>query len=305
MPEEPSAEQDALINQEAGIAEVLVRPRSSFAGKTLAEVRFGTRFRLVVLAIQRPGTDETLDPAQARLRAGDILLVQGRWKDILRLKQNHRPDFVVLGQPEIEAMMGAQNRHRAPVALLILLCMILLMVFNLTAISTASLLAALLMVLTGCLTMDEAYDAIDWKSIFLIAGMLPMATALESVGLITDIADLLTRGLGDTGPLIVLGSLFLFTALFTQVLSNTATTVLVAPIGLATARELDVQPHAFLMAIAIAASMAFASPVASPVNTLVMGAGRYSFGDYLKVGMPLIGIGMAMAMVFLPLLFPF
>ena len=302
---ESSADQEAIINQEGGVAEVLVRPRSAFAGKTLSDIRFGTRFRLIVLAIRRPGTDETLDPAEAALKPGDILLVQGRWKDVLRLKQMHRPDFVVLGQPEIEEMMGAPHRRRAPIALLILLGMLVLMILDLTAVSTASLLAALMMVLTGCLTMDEAYEAIDWKSVFLIAGMLPMATALESVGLIDDVADLLTNNLGDSGPLIVLGSLFLFTALFTQVLSNTATTVLVAPIGLATARELDVEPQAFLMAIAIAASMAFASPVASPVNTLVMGAGHYKFSDYMKVGLPLMGIMMVLSLIFLPLIFPF
>jgi di/tricarboxylate transporter len=304
LPQSPEA-QGALINQEAGIAEVLVRPRSSFAGKTLAQIRFGTRFRLTVIAIRRPGTDEALDPSQAVLKAGDVLLVQGRWKDILRLKHDHRPDFVVLGQPEIEEMMGAPHRQRAPLALMILLGMILLMIFNLTAVSTASLLAALLMVLAGCLTMDDAYDAIDWKSIFLIAGMLPMATALESVGLVEDVAGLLTGALGDAGLLIVLGSLFLFTAIFTQVLSNTATTVLVAPIGLAVARELGVQPQAFLMAVAIAASMAFASPIASPTNTLIMEAGQYRFKDYGKAGVPLVVITMALSLIFLPLLFPF
>jgi di/tricarboxylate transporter len=153
--------------------------------------------------------------------------------------------------------------------------------------------------------MDDASDAIDWKSIFLIAGMLPMATALESVGLVEDVAGLLTGALGDAGLLIVLGSLFLFTAIFTQVLSNTATTVLVAPIGLAVARELGVQPQAFLMAVAIAASMAFASPIASPTNTLIMEAGQYRFKDYGKAGVPLVVITMALSLIFLPLLFPF
>ena len=202
-------------------------------------------------------------------------------------------------------MMGAPRRSRAPIAFFILLGMLLLIVPNITPVATASLFAALLIVLTGCLTMDEAYEAIDWKSIVLIAGMLPMATALESVGLIGDIADALTNTLGDAGPLVVLGILFAFTAIFTQVISNTATTVLVAPIGLAAARELEIQPHAFLMGIAVAASMAFASPVASPVNTLVMGAGHYKFSDYMKVGIPLIIIMGIITIIFLPLIFPF
>lgn len=304
LPQEPDTQKE-LIRQESGIAEVLVRPRSAFLGKTLSEIRFGKRFQLHVISIRKQDMDKGVDPSSAVLKAGDILLVQGLWADILHLKKSQRPNFVVLGQPEIEGILGTSRHSKAPIALFIMLGMLLLIVLNITAVSTASLLAALCMVLTGCLTMDEAYEVIDWKSIVLIAGMLPMATALESVGLVDSIAKTLTTTLGDAGPLIVLGSLFLLTAIFTQVLSNTATTVIIAPIGLATALELGVQPYAFLMAIAIAASMAFASPVASPANTLVMGAGHYKFSDYMKVGIPLIIIMMIISMIFLPFIFPF
>jgi di/tricarboxylate transporter len=172
-------------------------------------------------------------------------------------------------------------------------------------LATASMLAALVMILTGCLSIDEAYEAVDWKSIVLIAGMLPMATALENVGLVNLAAQGFTQGLGDFDPRIVLGAFFLLTSIFTQVLSNTATTVLLAPIALASAVQLGVQPYAFLMGIAIAASMAFASPVASPANTLVMGAGHYRFSDYIKVGIPLIFITLVIAMLSIPLVFPF
>jgi di/tricarboxylate transporter len=160
-------------------------------------------------------------------------------------------------------------------------------------------------VLTGCLTMDDAYAAIDWKSIVLIAGMLPMSTALEQVGLVSLVAENLTEHLGDFGPLVIMGGLFLITSAFTQVISNTATAVLIAPIAMATARELDVEPQAFLMAVAIAASMAFASPVASPVNTLVMGAGEYRFVDYIKIGVPMIVLMLLVALIGVPLLYPF
>jgi di/tricarboxylate transporter len=166
------------------------------------------------------------------------------------------------------------------------------------------MLAALAMVLTGCLTMDEAYAAIDWKSVVLIAGMLPMAVALQKVGLVDEAATVITESLGQAGPLVVIGGLFLVTSIFTQVLSNTTTTVLVAPIALATAQELDVQPYALLMAVAIAASMAFASPVASPVNTLVMGAGNYKFSDYIKTGIPVILLMMVVSLLVLPVLWP-
>jgi di/tricarboxylate transporter len=294
-----------LISQDSGIAEILIRPRSAFIGKTLSEIRFSNRFQLHVISIRRQDVNDGIKPSSVVLKAGDILLVQGLWKDILDLKKSQRPNFVVLGQPEIEGILGTVRYSKAPIALLIMLGMLILIVLNITEVSTASITAALLMVLTGCLTMDEAYEVIDWKSIVLIAGMLPMATALESVGLVDNIARTLTSTLGDAGPLVVMGSLFLLTAIFTQVLSNTATTVIIAPIGLATAIELGVQPYAFLMAIAIAASMAFASPVASPANTLVMGAGHYRFSDYMKVGVPLILIMMVITVIVLPLIFPF
>ena len=185
-----------------------------------------------------------------------------------------------------------------------MLLMLGLMITNVVSVAAASLMAALLMVLLGCLSMDEAYQAIDWKSIILIAGMLPMSTALGKTGLIDLAANGFTEALGNLGPLAVLAALFLVTSMFTQVLSNTATTVLIAPIALAAAQSLDVNPQAFMMSVAIAASMAFASPVASPVNTLVMGAGDYRFGDYLKVGLPMILVTFLVSVFVLPLLFP-
>jgi di/tricarboxylate transporter len=183
--------------------------------------------------------------------------------------------------------------------------MLVLMITNLVPIVAASMLAGLAMILTGCLTIDEAYEAVDWKSIVLVAGMLPMSIALEKVGLVDLVAEGLINSIGEYGPLMVLGGLFLLTSLFTQVLSNTVTTVLIAPIGLGAAQQLGVQPYAFLMGVAIAASMAFASPVATPVNTLVMAAGNYRFSDYIKIGAPLILITMIVSMLVIPLLWPF
>jgi di/tricarboxylate transporter len=291
----------ALVNTEIGLAEILLPPRSRLVGKTIVDARVGTLYHLTVLGIRRPGVEEELDLKATPLRFGDTLLVQGAWEDILALRRRRR-DFVVMGQPE--EMIGAPARKKAPIALLILAGMLLLMITNLLPVAAASMLAGLAMVLTGCLTIDDAYEAVDWKSIVLIAGMLPMAIALEKVGLVELAANGLTTSFGSMSPLVVMGSLFLITSLFTQVLSNTATTVLIAPIALAAAQTMGLQPHAFLMAVAIAASMAFASPVASPVNTLVMGAGNYKFSDYIKVGVPLILLTMVIAVLVLPLLWP-
>ncbi len=301
---QPASPQDsaALVTQEVGIAEVLLPPRSSMIGKTITDVRFGTAFALTVLGIHRSQARESLPIGTTPLQMGDILLVQGRWDKILALR-NRRRDFVVMGQPE--EMVGAPTRSKAPIALLILLGMLSLMVGEVFPIATASMFAALLMILTGCLTIDDAYEAIDWKSIVLIAGMLPMSIALEKVGLVNLAAAELTLKLGSFGPTSVLAILFFTTAAFTQVLSNTATTVLLAPIALAAANNLAVQPYAYMMAIAVAASMAFASPVASPTNTLVMGAGSYRFGDYMKVGLPLIFVTLALSVLLLPFLFPY
>ncbi len=297
-----SADESAISNEEVGIAEVLLPQRSALIGKTLSSLHFGRLHQLTVLGIQRPGTDETLNLKTTPLRFGDTLLVQGSWENILSLRKKRR-DFVVMGHPE--ALQGPPQRAKAPLAGMILLAMLLSMVGEFMPLTTSSMLAALLMILSGCLSIDEAYNVIDWKSIVLVAGMLPMSAALDKVGLIALIAENLTTTLGSLNPIWIIGGLFLVTALFTQVLSNTATAVLVAPLALAIAQNLGIQPHALLMSVAVAASMAFASPVASPVNTLVMGAGNYRFSDYMKVGAPLMLIAMVVTMVVLPLLFPF
>ncbi len=291
----------ALVTDEVGVAEVLLPPRSSLVGKTIVETRFGSLYQLTVLGIQRSSVDEPLPLKSTRLKFGDILLVQGPWTNILDLRTSRR-DFVVMGQPE--AMVPATARRRAPIALLILLGMLVALVTNLLPVAVAAMLAGLLMILTGCLTIDDAYQAVDWKSIVLIAGMLPMATALEKVGLVSMVADGLTASMGGLSPLVIMGSLFIVTSLFTQVLSNTATAVLIAPVALAAATNLGLRPHAFLMTVAIAASMAFATPVASPVNTLVMGAGNYSFRDFMKVGLPMILLMMVVSLLLLPVLWP-
>lgn len=301
QPVQPQDE-SALVNDEIGVAEVLLPPRSTLAGRTLVEAQFGALYKLTVLGIQRPGATEKLDLKRTPLRFGDILLVQGPWRNILALRERRR-DFVVMGEPEVA--MGAPTRRRAPLALLILVTMLVLMAVSVLPVVTVSLLAALAMILTGCLTIDEAYGAVDWKSIVLIAGMLPMSTAMERVGLVRVVTEGLVGLLGGWGPLAVLAGLYLLVALLTQVLSNTATTVLVAPIALAAAQRMGLRPESFLMAVAIAASMAFATPVASPVNTLVMGAGNYRFADYARVGVPLILLTMLISVFLLPILWPF
>ncbi len=294
-------DKESLVSNEVGVAEVLLPPRSSLIGETLVSAHFGSRYKLTVLDISRPRETDPLSLKETELQFGDTLLVQGQWKDILALRKKRR-DFVVAGQPE--AMSGPPAQAKAPLALLILLGMLVVLVANFLPMTTAAMLAGFLMILVGCLSIDDAYEAIDWKSLVLIAGMLPMSVALQKVGLVNLGAEWLSQTLGQMGAIPIMATLFLITSLFTQVISNTATTVLIAPIAFSVSQKLGLQPQAFLMLVAIASSTAFASPVASPVNTLVMGAGNYRFSDYLKVGVPLILVSLVITVLVLPLLWP-
>lgn len=294
-------DQKALVNNEVGVAEVLLPPRSMLIGKTMVSSRFGSLYQLTVLGINRPGADKSLDLKSTKLQFGDTLFVQGAWKNIHALGEKRR-DFVVIGQPE--SLKGTPPRSKMILSSLILVGMLILLVTSWLPLSTTALIAAFLMIITGCLDMKDAYNSVDWKSIILIAGMLPMTTALGKAGLVQLGTDWMASTLGGLGELPIMIALFLITSLFTQVISNTATTVLIAPIALSLALRLGYQPQAFLMLVALAASTAFASPVASPVNTLVMGSGNYRFSDYLKVGIPLILISMILTILLLPLLWP-
>jgi len=294
-------DQKSLVNNEVGVAEVLLPPRSRILGKTLVSSRFGSLYQLTVLGINRPGAGNRLPLKDTTLQFGDMLFVQGPWKNIHALADQRR-DFVVVGQPE--DLKGTPPRSQMILAGMILFSMILTLVTGWLPLATTSLLAAFLMIITGCLNMKQAYNSVEWKSVILIAGMLPMATALQKVGLVQTGAEWIAANLGELGTIPVLGSIFLITSFFTQVISNTATTVLIAPVALSLALNLGYQPQAFLMTVALAASTAYATPVASPVNTLVMGAGDYRFKDFAKVGIPLILISMLITILLLPLLFP-
>ena len=294
-------DQKALVNNEVGVAEVLLPPRSRLIGKTLVSSRFGRVYQLTVLGINRPGREKSLDLKETALQFGDTLFVQGAWKNIRVLGEKRR-DFVVMGQPE--TLKGTPPRSKMILSSLILVGMLILLVTSWVPLSTTALIAAFLMIITGCLDIKEAYNSVDWKSIILIAGMLPMTTALSKVGLVELSTDWMVSNLGGLGEVPIMIALFLITSTFTQVISNTATTVLIAPIALSLALRLGYQPQAFLMLVALAASTAFASPVASPVNTLVMGSGNYRFSDYLKVGVPLILISMIITVLLLPFLWP-
>ncbi len=292
-----------LLSQELGMAEVLLTPRSQLVGQSLRSSRFRDKYHVTVLGIMRLGRPAAGVLATTELRFGDTLLVQGTWQAISLLSQESR-DFVVIGQPA-EMAQVRPAAHRAPVALACTVGMLILMAFNVVPQVVAVLLAAVVMVLTGCLSMEDAYKNMNWQSLILLAGMLPVATALQKTGGVQYVADLLTDSLGRWGPMVVMLGLFLLTGFFSQFISNTATTVLVAPVAFQAALTLGIAPHAFLMTVAVAASTAFATPIATSSNTLVLGSGGYRFGDFLRVGILLQLLIMAAVLLALPLLFPF
>jgi len=292
-----------VVPRNLGFVEVLPTPRSRWLNQTLAELHFRDRFGVQVVAVRRDGATITEGLARLTIRFGDTLLVEGTRK-AFELLRRERLDAVVLADPgALEA--EAPRAERAPIALAIMIAMLVVMTFAWVPNVVAVGVAAVLMVLTGCLTMDDAYRGINWEAVVLIAAILPMATALEITGGLQLAVDGLVAGLGPLGPLAMLAGLFVLTSVASQVISNTATAVLLAPIAFQAALLLDVSPYPLLMTVALAASTAFATPVASPVNTLVLGPGQYRFGDFLRVGVVLQLLVLAATVVLVPILLPF
>ena len=300
------AEVEKLSVREIGIAEVLLMPDSKLINKAVKDSGFRDKYSVNILGIQRKGEYILNDIKDIKMHAGDILLIQGTWDSIARMSQK-QSQWVVLGQPLEEASKVTLD-YKAPVATLIMVLMIAAMVLDFIPIPpvAAVIIAGILMVLTGCFrNVEEAYKTINWESVVLIAAMLPMSLALEKTGASNLISEKLVSGLGDYGPLVLMAGIYFTTSLLTMFISNTATAVLVAPIALQSALAINVSPYPFLLAVTVGASMCFASPFSTPPNALVMSAGKYTFMDYVKVGLPL-QIVMGIVMVFiLPLLFPF
>ncbi|MBR5893481.1 MAG: SLC13 family permease [Bacteroidaceae bacterium] len=289
-----------------GVAEIVLMPSSTLINKKIKEAELRTRFNVNVLGICRKNKYILQGLADETINSGDLLLVQGTWDNIAALEKETN-EWIVVGRPLEEAAKVTLD-YKAPLAAGIMVLMIAAMMFDFIPVApvTAVMIAALLMVLTGCFrNVEAAYKTINWESIVLIAAMMPMSTALEKTGVSALISSTLVSGLGEYGPIALMAGIYLTTSLMTMFISNTATAVLLAPIAMSSAVAIGVSPVPFLIAVAVAASMCFASPFSTPPNALVMPAGQYTFMDYVKVGLPL-QIIMAIVMIFvLPLLFPF
>ncbi|MGQ0603206.1 MAG: SLC13 family permease, partial [Anaerolineales bacterium] len=254
---------------------------STLAGKTLREIEFRDRYHLSVLAIWREGNTLREALGEIPLRFGDALLMQGRRDRIEMLRKN--PNFLILEEDAAETPLT----RKTALAVGLLALGVLLPVFTPLPIAASTFAAACFMVLFGCLTMEEAYEAIEWRVIFMIAGMLAVGVAMNRTGAAALVGDALVAALGAWGPLAVTAGLFIATTLLTQVISGQVTPVILAPIAIAAAEALNVDPRGVALAVALGCSTAFLTPLSHSANMLVMGPGGYKFNDYARAGLPL------------------
>ncbi len=300
--EQVRPEDGKVVPSNLVFAELLVTPRSEWIGKTLAELRFRDRYRLVVLGIQR-GDDRLVgDLAHQRLRFGDVLLVRGM-PPAIDLMRRERDDAAMLSEA-VDGDLPAPRAQRAPVAAVILIAMLAAMAFEWLPLAIAVLLAVVALVASGSLSVGAAYRSVRWPAVILLAGMLPLATALSETGAVEMAAGALTEWLGPAGPRVMLAGVYLLTVIVTQFLSNTTSAVLVAPIALQAATALGYAPAGMLVAVALGASCSFINPVATPVTTLVLGPGHYRFSDVARAGLPLQVLVTIVVLVMVPWLFP-
>lgn len=273
-------------------------PRSSLAGRTVGELNFRERYGIELAGIWREGETIGTELADERLQIGDALLLLGP-RDRLQLLSSDS-DFLIL------TPLGQEppDTRRAPLAAAIMLGVVVTVMLGYAPISISAVIGGTIMVLTGCLNMEQAYRSIDWRAIFLIAGMLPLGTAMQDTGAATYLAGQVMNLLGDAGPWPVIMGLYILTAMATMIIPTAALVVLMSPIVLSAMSDMGLAPETAMMAVAMAASASFTSPISHPANILVMGPGGYRFVDYLKVGVPLTIVVFITVMVLLPILWP-
>jgi di/tricarboxylate transporter len=290
-----------LDRLEAGnvqLVEATLAPASHMVDRTLRQMRFRDRYGFTALAIWRHGEAVTEKLREVPLQFGDALLLQGPRHRVRELQEDI--DFLVLEPLEVEQL----RRKKAPIAVLALALAIGLVVFADFHISLAMVIAAVAMIVTGCLSIEEAHESIDWRTVFLVAGMLPLGMAMEATGTAQYLANLMLDALGDFGPTAVLGGMYLLAALITQAMSNAAAMVLIVPIAVDTALGLGANHITFTMAVVIGAVTSFLTPIGHKANVLVFGPGGYRFFDYARVGALLTVTLLIVSMIFLPLFWP-
>jgi di/tricarboxylate transporter len=300
--------QDTLFNRSSGLAEVVIPPRSGLIGENVFPGMVTESGDLIILAVQRAGAEiaaanATKDAGGIVLQAGDTMLLQGTWKALdIRLDD---PDVLVVNSPELVRRQAVPMGPGARQAIFILIAMVLLLATGVVPPAVAGLLAAGAIILSGIMSVEQAYRAVGWTTVILVGAMMPLSTAMVETGAAKLMADHLVNLVGDAGPVALLAGLFVLTAIMGQLISNTATALIVIPIGVAAATAMGVSPRPVLMSTAVAAAAAFLTPIATPTNLMVMGPGGYAFSDYWKLGLPLLIWFFVVSVFLVPLIWRF
>lgn len=291
-----------LINQEVGMSEVLVTPKSFLIGRKIKIQEYFKRYGVQVLATSRnrkPFIDEEI-----RVNSGDSFIIRGPWENIEKLKNNHK-NVVVVGRPEELLKDVDELTGKSFIALAALLIMIVLLVVKAVPGAIAALISAGIVLFSGCVPFSKAYKSISFTSVVMIAAMIPMGLAIQKTGAAEMISNSLISVLGNENPILLIGGIFILTTTFSQFINNSATAVLMAPIVLLAANKLDISPEPVLITIAISASTAFLTPIGTTTNAMVMSSGGYKFMDYFKVGFPLLIIFLITTLLLVPIIWPF
>jgi di/tricarboxylate transporter len=300
--------EETLFNRRSGLAEVVIPPRSGLIGQTMFPGMVTDSGDLIVLAVQRAGspTDAVNSKAGSggvALRPGDTMLLQGTWKALdLHLSD---PDVLVVNSPELVRRQAVPLGPGAYQTIAVLAGMVILLATGFVPPAVAGLLAAGAIILSRILTVEQSYRAIDWTTVILVGALMPLSTAMVETGAAELMAEGLVGLVGDAGPVALLAGLFVLTAVMGQLISNTATALIVIPIGMAAATSMGISPRPVLMSIAVAAAGAFLTPIATPTNLMVMGPGGYAFGDYWKLGLPLLIWFFVVSVFLVPLIWRF
>jgi di/tricarboxylate transporter len=295
----PSIE-DRLFNRESGLAEVLIPPRSPLIGERFFPGMVTPSGDLIVLSVQRAGEDL---PPDAPLAAGDSLLLQGTWSALDRRLEP--AEVVVVDSPDLVRRQAVPLGPGAWTMIAVLAAMVLMLATGLVPPAVAGLLAAGAVLLTGILSVEQLYRSINWTTVILVAAMMPLSVAMEQTGAARLLADGLIAFVGDSGPRMLLAGLFVLCAVMGQVISNTATAIIVIPVSVVAATEMGVSVEPVLMCVGVACAAAFLTPVATPTNLMVMEPGDYRFGDYWKLGLPMMIWFFLMSVFVVPLIWPF
>lgn len=299
--ESESASRDVLFNRTSGLAEVVIPPRSEMVGKAVFPGMVTESGDLIVLAIQRRGEDQ--NRGSTALEVGDTLLLQGTWASLD--KNLADPQVLVVNSPELVRRQAVPMGHGAWAAIGILVGMVVVLATGVVPAVIAGVVAAFLMVLVKVISVDQAYRSINWTTVILVGAMTPLSAAMAETGAAQMMADKLVAVVGDSSPHALLAGLFILTAVLGQLISNTATALIIIPIAVAAATEIGISPRPVLMSVCIAAAASFLTPVATPVNLMVMGPAGYKFSDYWKLGLPCMIWFFIMAVFFVPLVWKF